>query len=369
MTYSRKIVCIVMGSHFADRMGGAQFQAKCLVEELRKADRHDIIYLARGVKEDYRPEDYEIKKISTPGRLAKHSFTFDAPHLFRMLNSIKPDMIYQRGLKPYTGIVAHYARASGCRMIFHIAHDYDVLPNKWNGGAHLYPLRWLDKKIGEYGLRRSDCVIAQTRYQAELLWRNYGRTADVILPNFHPIANNPTDKAVSPIQVIWVANFKPSKRPEIFVQLAEDLAGRHDIHFKMIGRPGEKGSYDALHKRIDAANNISYLGELPITEVNRHLDCAHIFVNTSCAEGFPNTFIQAWMRRVPTVSLSVDPDGVLSSRAIGCYAGSYEKLRQSVCELADEKNKRERMGNRARQYAIHAHSPRAAAALVDLFNV
>ena len=50
-------------------------------------------------------------------------------------------------------------------------------------------------------------------------------------------------------------------------------------------------------------------------ETNREISQAHVLVNTSLYEGFPNTFIQAWLRAVPTISLNVDPDGVIEGRA------------------------------------------------------
>jgi glycosyltransferase involved in cell wall biosynthesis len=110
------------------------------------------------------------------------------------------------------------------------------------------------------------------------------------------------------------------------------------------------------------------MGEQPIEEVNRQLAMGHIFVNTSRSEGFPNTFIQAWMRKVPTVSLDIDPDGVLSSDAIGYCSRTYGSLRDKVTELADNNELRQRMGAAAQKHAYTVHSPEAVERIIRIMD-
>ena len=75
----------------------------------------------------------------------------------------------------------------------------------------------------------------------------------------------------------------------------------------MIGRPGEPARYGALHQQMKLLPNLDYLGEQPIERVNSEIAASDVLVTTSY-EGFPNTFIQAWLRGVPVVSNGVDPD-------------------------------------------------------------
>ena len=81
-------------------------------------------------------------------------------------------------------------------------------------------------------------------------------------------------------------------------------------------------------EQIKVDSNLQYLGEVSQDEVNRRLREGHILVNTSRYEGFSNTFVQAWMRRVPVVSLTVDPDNILVRENIGFCSGTFKNLCQ-----------------------------------------
>lgn len=362
-----KRVCVITGGHWAAVMGGAQYQMKCLVDELVNRNQLEVIYLAREVNPHYSPQGYKIAQIAKPGRINRYGFFFDTRELLRILKKLRPDVIYQRGLQSYTGISAYYAKKWNSRFIFHIAHDYDVAPALFAQFSPREYLKLLEKKIGEYGLRNANSIVAQSRHQGELLKKNYGRTPDIVIPNFHPIPSEHIEKPIEPIRVVWIANFKPTKRPEMFIRLAEDLQYLGDVEFIMIGRSG--GSiYNNLHSKISGQTNLKYLGEQPIDEVNRILSSSHIFVNTSIAEGFPNTFIQAWMRKVPVVSACVDIDDVLKDEQIGFCDGTYEGLKSSVELLIRDNGLRQAIGERAHQYALSRHSLGNVSKLIELIE-
>jgi len=77
------------------------------------------------------------------------------------------------------------------------------------------------------------------------------------------------------------------------------------VRFVMIGGP-DPGRREAEYMRSvarTAANfpNIEVRGFVPFVETERAFDGARVVLNTSLYEGFPNTFLQAWARGVPTV--------------------------------------------------------------------
>ena len=70
-------------------MGGSQYQAKVLIDELIKLDRYEIYYLARNVKPGFVPEGYEIVKIGDPGGVGRYGHIFDSIKLIKALNRIR----------------------------------------------------------------------------------------------------------------------------------------------------------------------------------------------------------------------------------------------------------------------------------------
>jgi glycosyltransferase involved in cell wall biosynthesis len=343
-------ICIVVPAHWEAIMGGSQYQAQQFVEHLLATGAHEIHYLARHVSDMFRPAGYEVTRIASPRGWKRYGEFTDSSALLKLLERLAPDVIYQRVGCAYTGVAAYYARLRRKRCTWHVAHDQEVMP--WSGPlTRNAPFRYIDKKLLEYGVRNADAVVTQTRQQAQYLRRHYGRNADAVIPNYHPLPKTEA-AAKAGRRVVWVANLKPWKRPEAFLRLARDLGGMGDVEFVMIGgRLGKPEWCDSISREAERLRNVRYLGAQPQAVVNEVLAGADVFVNTSTQEGFANTFIQSWLRGVPVLSLSVDPDGILSEQDIGACCGTYEALRSKLTDLLADDGARRRMGEEARRYA------------------
>jgi glycosyltransferase involved in cell wall biosynthesis len=122
-----------------------------------------------------------------------------------------------------------------------------------------------------------------------------------------------------------------------------------------------------MMERIARTPNLEYLGELPIEAVNQRMAQAAIHVNTSSLEGFPNTFIQAWAQGAVVATISVDPaEEGMEKLGIGICAGSFERLRTVIDELARSPQRRLAIAERAFAFAHENHSLARGAQLADL---
>ena len=365
----RKRLCIIVPTHWSAMMGGSQYQAKCLIDKLLPNDQFEIYYLTRRYDPKFYPQGYRIIKVANAKGMRRHGFFFDVFRLLRLLHQIHPDIIYQRVGCAYTGIAAYYARRNNCKMVWHIASDNDVLPFQRTNSITT-GFRYIDKKFLEYGIISSNHILAQTNQQAEYLERYYGRTPAEVIHNFHPMPRE-NIKKTDPVKIVWISNFKPLKQPEYFIRLARDLKNLgKKVKCIMIGAPAYSALnwQHSLESKMSEIERLVYLGACPLREVNSILANAHIFVNTSLYEGFPNTFIQAWMRKVPVVSLHCNPDGIFEQNKIGFLSGTYEKMLQRVIELIKNPVLRDEMGERAQVYAFERHSEKNIANLIEILK-
>jgi glycosyltransferase involved in cell wall biosynthesis len=362
-------LCIVTPAHSSKIAGGSEFQIDCLLQVLVPQRRFEIYYLTSFAADESANDAYRIVRIGDGARAPRFGYLAHAGPLYRALSNLQPSVIYQRVAGGYSGIAAHYARHHGARFVWHIAHDSDVIPNASLEGRN--PLRrYLEKRSVEYAIRNATCIIAQTAYQAQLLLENYARKADVVVPNFQPEPRESIDKS-GPLTVLWIASLKPWKHPEVFVSLAAALRELAGVRFVMVGPwaagGGERRWIESLTQRIQDTPNLEYLGPRSQSEVNELLARAHVFVNTSLHEGFPNTFIQAWSREVPIVSLHVDPDDLLRKEGLGVFcAGSEPRLAAAVRELLADPALRAAIAARGREHARSRHSLTNAEVLADL---
>ncbi|WP_231362917.1 glycosyltransferase family 4 protein [Thioalkalivibrio sp. ALJ7] len=150
--------------------------------------------------------------------------------------------------------------------------------------------------------------------------------------------------------VAWVANIKPAKRPELFVEVARALASR-GLDALMVGHI-QSGGYDWLNDPDRVPSNFHYLGPRTPTEVNGLLAGSRLHVHTCQPEGFPNVFIQAWMQGRPSVSLEFDPSGYIREQGLGAVSdGDFDVFTDHVIEWATDPERADDVGLRAQAFA------------------
>jgi glycosyltransferase involved in cell wall biosynthesis len=217
-------------------------------------------------------------------------------------------------------------------------------------------------------IRSADVHVCNTKSLQSKAQRWFPRKSIRAIYNGQPVPPPESVHLEPSGQIIWVNNLKDWKRPDLLVELARRLP---QFRFVMVGRMAG-GRYGEKMRRMlqQASANLEYLGPKPIGEVNALISQSDLLLYTSLAvEGFANSFLQAWFRGVPTLSLFFDIDGIIEREGIGRYSRTFEQLVADVQELMEDGVARQEMGQRARRYAVsHHNAEKMVADYETLFN-
>ncbi len=264
--------------------------------------------------------------------------------LWQAMKKADADIYYQRS--GVSGIVALFCWAHRKRFVYAVANDEIVDPRR------SAPLA--DKWLKRLDFRLADTIVTQKQSQQSSLRANFNRES-MAINSICPVSNQPSQKA-APAEVLWVGNIRPEKRPELFLRLAKALP---QYRFIMIGGPakGAESLYEKVRKEAEVFKNLDFRGPVPYAEIGGYFDRASVLVNTSTAEGFSNTFLQAWERWTPVITLDADPDEIICRLNLGLHSRSFDKLVKDLEQLLISNTLRFEMGQRGRDYIISEHSP------------
>lgn len=247
--------------------------------------------------------------------------------LWAAMKRSKADVFYTSCGGAIVGQIAMYCARHGHRMVFRVASDADCEPE--------LPLikYWRDKKLYEYGLRRADCVLVQSERQRELLKRNFGVDSIVagMLVESGIELHDFDDRKFS---AIWINNFRRLKRADRLLDAAQSLA-HLDFHLVGGAAPGFQEYFDEICARARKQPNVSVHGQVPYHDVNEFYERARVYVSTSEIEGFPNSYLQAWVRGTPVVAY-FDPDGLIAREGLGVAVSNQAELIGAIRTLTTD---------------------------------
>lgn len=330
-------------------VGGAEVQQTYIAAELaRRGYVVSMLSMDYGQREGDVVDGVRLIKMHAPDG-GFPVLRFLHPRLTSLWSALRradADVYYQRTGGAVTAFVAAFARRHRRRSVFAGAHDGD-----FDAELPLLPLS-RDRALYRWAMRRVDAVVVQSERQRAQCARVFGREASLIESGYRCTQGSGEHHGV----VLWVATAKRHKRPHLFLKLAQQLP---QYRFRLIGGPGGGGReqvyYEQLRRQAAGLQNVELCGFVPFAEAERYFDGASVFVNTSLGEGFPNTFLQAWSRGVPTVSF-FDAAANLDGQRIGAVVGDLDAMTAAVHAYKCDASLWRRDGDLARRYVKHRHS-------------
>jgi glycosyltransferase involved in cell wall biosynthesis len=270
--------------------------------------------------------------------------------LWAALNRADAEVYYTSCAGMQVGLVALFCRIKRRGFVFRLAHDSDADP------ARLLIRYRRDVWLYEYGLRRADAALAQHGEQQRLLAQHYGLGSEVA-EMFVEAPDKDLALEARDIPVLWVNNLRDFKRPDLLLALARRVPQHH---FHMVGgeQQGHAELYASTRSEAAALANVSFHGRVPYHAVGDFYDRARVFVNTSDSEGFPNSYLQSWLRGVPVVAF-FDPDGLIRREGLGYAVASIEEMQQAIEKLLTNHGEWKSMSDRCRRYMELHHGDEA----------
>ncbi len=347
-------IAFIMQTFYGDHIGGAERQVQILGQGFRDCG-WKTSYICERESGKPRFEIVEGMQIFALPERKKRATWRNYSKLKAAISESKADVLYQRVRHPYTGLSALAARTLKKPWVWAAASTADVIRRK-DLRLSSYAFSFRDaffhpmiRRLEDYGVLHADAVVLQTSEQKKLLFENYLREG-IVIPNHIVFSEEFSISRRNPPEILWISNIKPFKRPELFLRLARDCV---DIaaNFVMIGDCPDREILAKIKRAESELRNFQYLGPLKPDQAQQRIASAALLVNTSLFEGFPNAFQQAWLYGVPTLSLGVDPDGVIAREGIGFCNPSYEELLGKLRHLIVHPDEIARMGTRSSEFA------------------
>ena len=225
------------------------------------------------------------------------------------LHAADADVYYVRGASLEAGVAYEVARMRGVPFVFGAAHEHD---------AH-FALPELssprDRAWYRRALHGAAAVIAQTGTQQRLFRQQFG-VDSLVVRNLVELPEASADPG-SCENIVWLATYKASKRPDWFLELARALPHRHFVMCGVVPEPPTSTeAWDEARTAARDLPNLEVRGFVQHDQVARLHQDAALFVHSSPAEGFSNTLLEAWASGLPSVSCT-DPDGAVAGGGLG----------------------------------------------------
>ena len=334
--------------------GGAEVQLYLVARQLAKNPRWRIHFLVgdfgQPAKEEFEGIDLwrttPREVTSLPGKL-RNLFRFLA-----VLAKVPADLLIATGLyQSNLGYVYLGSRFKRCPYLYRVSTD-PVCTRRYY--ENLRGLNRLDRM----GFLRAGAHVVQSEHQRALLEQEMG-IQGILIPSGFPSLEEPQKARRS---ILWVGRAIADKQPEVFLRLCRRFPAERFVMIVPKPMAGEAALFEKIKAQAEEIENLQFIPGVAFDRMGEYFASAKVFLNTSSREGFPATFVQAGLSRVPILSLAVDPDGILDEHGLGrCAGGNEETLAENLRLYLDDPGRWESASKKVYAYMKERHGIETAA--------
>lgn len=244
-----------------------------------------------------------------------------------------------------TGYTAHFCRINRRVSVFRSASLRDSDLSFSYGGAQSWSR--FSKIMYKRGLVDVNLIIPNSSATADA-FRQIIQLKDKVrfISDGFNIPKLPADVFTRKgVNILWVGRNVPTKRADLFLELAERLP---EYNFQMLGP--KRSDFEGTIPR-----NFSCYGMLQPAACQPYYRNASLVVSTSEVEGFPNILIEAGYYAVPFVSF-LDPDGVIAKWKLGLQCKNLDHMTGIIRMLMKDENERKTLGMNNRRFVEEERS-------------
>ncbi|MHC4075398.1 MAG: glycosyltransferase family 4 protein [Planctomycetota bacterium] len=320
--------------------GGAEVDFYLLARELAKDKNFAVSFIVA----DYGQGQFET--IDNVRIIKSLSFQESPPagavKIWRAMKTADAQIYLQETASWGTFLVAVFCRLHKRIFIYRTAHQREC------DGTYLRENYFAGRAFCR-ALRTAGRAIVQNESDRNNLKQTTG-VSSIVIPNAHHLPE--LSEAERDI-ILWVSRSTRTKRPGLFIELA--AKNPHEKFVMICPQATYDNQYEQLSEQAGQVANLEFIERVGFDEIESYFGRAKMFVCTSKAEGFPNTYIQACKCTTPILSLAVNPDNFLGKFKCGlCADGRIAKFEKDFKILLELKTNR-RFGENARRYAEEKH--------------
>lgn len=286
-----------------------------------------------------------------PLRTVKFGNYLITPEMISIYDEINADIYTVPGNSQFSGELAYFCKQRNKKFVFLAGSDMDYYP-EYKLQPDKLDIYSTPFSLKAYAIENADAHIVQNERQAEMLRNGYNRFSTLIK---NPIDINPMyDRDHSARTILWVGKSDERvKQPSLLFELARRLP---DYKFVVIMNIGLPETHTQCLETARTLPNVELIERVPFEKIEKYFASARVHVSTSAFEGFPNTFLQAAKYGVPTISVRVDPDGMLSQHECGISCGGdFEKFNSHVRVLLADDSLYARFSQKSLAYLRNFH--------------
>lgn len=260
------------------------------------------------------------------------------------LSSIQPDVVISTGQKESRLLPSIKGRWVRLREV-HLSKGWRVMRAKTHRDRIIAKL--LDYREFSGLLRRYDRIIIPTEYEKKTAWNNEKRV--VVIPNPCRFNRN-TVSALNQNKLLAVGRFDEGKNYSSLIRSFRLISDRFpDWTLTIVGEGDDFSSIKSLTLSLNLSDKVFFPGY--ISDLEKYLSDASIFVHTSLFETFGMVIVEAMSYGLPIVAYDCPygPRSIIKDEMEGYLVpmGNEVLLADRICSIIEKRALRQRMGNLA----------------------